>query len=256
MDNNICKFVPTRSSGDQINTVNFVYETIIPQRNQFITKSTYMIYLVTEGRGTLCHTQKSVEIRKGDLFFTFPSTPFAIEVSDSNLKYIYISFLGIRAGRILEEMKIGSGNCVFRHYDFLEEFWTGALDIATQYNLDMLSESVLLYTLSVLSGNTLKEEKLSRNADNILQIKNISTTTTPFPTYPWKPSAPSINTTANTCRAPLKRCCTWVFPNTCAPCASSTPVCSSTRGSPTSRTSRPCPAIAIPCIFRRCSKTR
>ena len=122
MDNNICKFVPTRSSGDQINTVNFVYETIIPQRNQFITKSTYMIYLVTEGRGTLCHTQKSVEIRKGDLFFTFPSTPFAIEVSDSNLKYIYISFLGIRAGRILEEMKIGSGNCVFRHYDFLEEF--------------------------------------------------------------------------------------------------------------------------------------
>ena len=171
MDNNICKFVPTRSSGDQINTVNFVYETIIPQRNQFITKSTYMIYLVTEGRGTLCHTQKSVEIRKGDLFFTFPSTPFAIEVSDSNLKDIYISFLGIRAGRILEEMKIGSGNCVFRHYDFLEEFWTGALDIATQYNLDMLSESVLLYTLSVLSGNTLKEEKLSRNADNILQIK-------------------------------------------------------------------------------------
>lgn len=50
MDNNICKFVPTRSSGDQINTVNFVIETIIPQRNQFITKSTYMIYLVTEGR--------------------------------------------------------------------------------------------------------------------------------------------------------------------------------------------------------------
>lgn len=98
MDNNICKFVPTRGSADQINTVNFVYETVIPQRNQFITKSTYMMYLVTEGRGRLCHTQKSSDIAKGDLFFTFPSTPFAIEVSDSNLNYLYISFLGIRGG--------------------------------------------------------------------------------------------------------------------------------------------------------------
>ncbi len=171
MDNNICKFVPTRSSADQINTVNFVYETVIPQRNQFITKSTYMMYLVTEGRGRLCHTQKSSDIAKGDLFFTFPSTPFAIEVSDSNLNYLYISFLGIRAGRILEELKIRPGNCVFHGYDALEDFWMDALDRTTPYNLDMLSESVLLYTLSVVSNNTIKEEKLSKTADNILKIK-------------------------------------------------------------------------------------
>ena len=56
MDNNICKFVPTRSSGDQINTVNFVYETIIPQRNQFITKSTYM---------TVSYTHLDVYKRQG-----------------------------------------------------------------------------------------------------------------------------------------------------------------------------------------------
>ncbi len=171
MDYNICKFVPTRSSGDQINTVNFVYETVIPQRNQFITKSTYMLYLVTEGRGRLCHTQKSADIAKGDLFFTFPSTPFVIEAGDDSLHYLYISFLGIRAGRILEEMKIHPGNCVFHGYDTMEAFWTGALNMTTPYNLDMLSESVLLYTLSVLSNNTCQEEKLSKTADNILQIK-------------------------------------------------------------------------------------
>lgn len=69
MDNNICKFVPTRGSADQINTVNFVYETVIPQRNQFITKSTYMMYLVTEGRGASRHTQKSPDIAKGRSVF-------------------------------------------------------------------------------------------------------------------------------------------------------------------------------------------
>ena len=95
MNQNICKFVPVRNTFDHINTINFVYETVIPQKNQFITKSTYMMYLVTEGTGRLRHMQKSCTLKKGDLFFTFPSVPFAIQVDDSSLRYIYISFLGV-----------------------------------------------------------------------------------------------------------------------------------------------------------------
>ena len=56
-------------------------------------------------------------------------------------------------------------------YGFLESFWRHALDIATQNNLDMLSESVLLYTLSTISNQVQKEEKLSVTADNLLKIK-------------------------------------------------------------------------------------
>lgn len=171
MNQNICKFVPVRNTFDHINTINFVYETVIPQKNQFITKSTYMMYLVTEGTGRLCHMQKSCTLKKGDLFFTFPSVPFAIQVDDSSLRYIYISFLGIRAGKILEELGVHSGNCVYNGYGILEDFWNDALVLANQHNLDMLSESVLLYTLSVMSNRLNKEEKIAKTADNILKIK-------------------------------------------------------------------------------------
>ena len=171
MTKNICRFVPVKNNYDQINAINFVYETEIPDRNQFITKSTYIMYLVTSGSGTLCYTQRSYALKQGDIFFTFPASPFAIEVDADGLEYIYISFLGIRAGKILDELGINSGNCILEDYGFLESFWRQALGIATQNNLDMLSESVLLYTLSVISHRGQQEEKLSAAADNLLKIK-------------------------------------------------------------------------------------
>lgn len=171
MNDNICKFVPVENSYDHINTVNFVYETVIPDRNRFITRSCYMMYLVTEGSGSLCHAQKNYEIKKGDLFFTFPAAPFAIQVDNSRLQYIYISFLGIRAGKILEELGIKSGNCVFHNYDSLQKFWLEALTIANQNNLAMLSESVLLYTLSMMSNNIETKAKISKTSNTSLQIK-------------------------------------------------------------------------------------
>lgn len=171
MTKNICRFVPIKNNYDQINAVTFVYETEIPERNQFTTKSTYIMYLVTGGSGTLCHTQRNYALKQGDIFFTFPASPFAIGVNDGGLEYIYISFLGIRAGKILDELGICPGNCILEDYGFLESFWRQALGIATQNNLDMLSESVLLYTLSVISHKGQQEEKLSGAADNLLKIK-------------------------------------------------------------------------------------
>lgn len=171
MEENICRFVPIQNVYDNINTVNFVYETVIPEKNRFITKSVYMLYLVTEGNGRLCHTQKFFELRAGDLFFTFPGVPFSIQPENDSLRYIYISFLGIRAGKILEEMGINAWNCVFPNYQDLEPFWNHALSIATQNNLSILSESVLLYSLSLLSYQLRQEEKITKNSDTILKVK-------------------------------------------------------------------------------------
>mgnify|MGYP002542837770 CR=1 FL=1 len=171
MDQNICKFVPVSNTYDHINTINFVYETVIPEKNLFITKSTYILYLVTEGTGRLRHTQKNTDLKKGDLFFTFPAAPFSIQSEDSSLKYLYISFLGIRANKILESLGIHSTNCVFSHYEHLEKFWKHALAIAAQNNLAMLSESVLLYTLSVLSNDIRGKETVKKTTDTMLLIK-------------------------------------------------------------------------------------
>lgn len=171
MDYNICKFVPVKSTYDNINTINFVYETIIPDKNRFITKATYIIYLVTEGRGRLCYASKRYDLKKGDLFLTFPAVPFSIQSEDNSLRFAYISFLGIRAGKILEELQVNSGNCVFNNYDSLTEFWMHALDISTQHNIAMISESVLLYSLSILSNKLQSVNNITDISDTSLKIK-------------------------------------------------------------------------------------
>lgn len=171
MDQNICNTIPQAGYYDSITTINFVYETELPDRNRFVTKTSYTLYLVTEGTGTLCSTQGRHPIARGDLFFTFPSLPFSIDPSPSGLRYCYISFMGIRGGKILEGLGIDGTNCVFSGYEGLTGFWTDALAIATQENLAILSESVLLYTLSVLSTRAGTAEKISQVPDTILQIK-------------------------------------------------------------------------------------
>ncbi len=171
MDQNICNTIPQTSQYDTITTIHFVYETELPDRNRFVTKTSYILYLVVEGSGTLCSTQGRRSLSRGDLFFTFPSVPFSIDPDRGGMRYCYISFIGIRGSKILEGLGINGANCLFSGYEGLIGFWTDALAIATQENLAMLSESVLLYTISVLSNRAGTTEKISQIPDTILQIK-------------------------------------------------------------------------------------
>ncbi|MBE7042666.1 MAG: helix-turn-helix transcriptional regulator [Ruminococcaceae bacterium] len=144
---NICKFV-TQSSDSKMKTSNFVYET----KNSVNVKRTeeHAIYLVTSGEGCLCTDLFKKELVTGTVFFTFSGIPFRIKQKE-HIEYIYISFHGLRSQELFDRFQISPSNCIFRGHEGLLSFWQTALGKANESNLDLISESVLLYTFSQMT---------------------------------------------------------------------------------------------------------
>ncbi len=157
-EQNICRFVPREINDHSIHTVHFVLETEEQIYTGLRIKSLYTVYLVTEGTGKL-HTQGEVlPLEAGDVFFSFPAVPFAIE-SVSDFKYMYISFLGARGNRIMEKLGICAKSPLYPHCQELAAVWTQGLHSPAQLS-DIASEAVLLHTFAYLGG------KLSNFSEN------------------------------------------------------------------------------------------
>lgn len=149
-DNNICKFVTQRENPvSDLNTVNFVRETSRIAETPHI-RSVYALHLVTEGRGVFSCGGKEFDIEKGDMFFTRPSSLFAIKNTE-NLEYAYVSFLGLGAAVLLRRIfPSAAETTVFGGNAELIDFWERALDKANSDNVDLLSKSVLEYSAGLL----------------------------------------------------------------------------------------------------------
>ncbi len=147
--NNICKFV-TNTKYEQILTTNFVYEANSASSSNIKIPKNNAVYIVTNGKGSLCTEYYEKELLPGTLFFTFAGTPYTINNTD-DLHYMYITFNGERSQELFDRFKISPSNCIFKGYENLVCFWQNCLEKANSENLDLLSESVLLYTFSSMS---------------------------------------------------------------------------------------------------------
>lgn len=143
---NICKFVTTVND-DRINALSFVYEQDEKNLETEGAKNHNAMYIILNGTGSFfsCGIEKS--LKQGTLFFTFSEVPFRIK-NIKDLQYIYITFTGGRCRKLFERFKISQTNCVFEGYENIISFWQNSLSKATEQNLDLISESVLLYTFS------------------------------------------------------------------------------------------------------------
>ncbi len=158
--NNICKFVDYSVSGSLI-TRNFVFE------KDAVTKSALpkynCVYLVTSGKGLLKTENFSHKIVSGNIFFTFQHVHFSIENTD-NINYMYITFEGDRCAELFSRFNITPQNSVFEGHESISAFWQNALAKANQKNLDLISESVLLYTFGEMTiGDEAPEDRLIGN---------------------------------------------------------------------------------------------
>ncbi len=170
MEENVCRFVPPYPSTDTINTINFVYEKKCDKSDIVRMSSVYIINLVTDGEGEYSFYSSKYKLKKGDIFFVFPATPYSI-TSTNNLKYIYISYVGIRANQIMERFMISKTNPYYEGYRDLTSFWKNSLDVVNSTNIDLISESVLLYTFSLICNNELIEGSGNEKSDMVLEIK-------------------------------------------------------------------------------------
>ncbi|MCI9141025.1 MAG: AraC family transcriptional regulator [Lachnospiraceae bacterium] len=167
--NNICRFIPQYNDYETIHTINFVLETQRQEYESLKSNSVYRMHYVKEGEGILHTPGSSRRLRRGDLFFVLPAVPFAIE-SVENFQYLYISYIGTRANRIMEQLKISGQNCIFSGFEEVEAFWMESLQSNTAL-FDLRTESVLLYTFSVMGirffAEDHKEKKTAATAETI-----------------------------------------------------------------------------------------
>jgi len=165
-EQNICRFVPREASEHNIHTVNFVLETEKQVYTGLRLKALYTVYLVIHGRGKL-HTQGQVhDLQEGDLFFSFPAEPFAIE-SVEDFQYMYISFLGSRGNQLMEKLGISPRSFLFAHCMEIAPVWVQGIQIAAEFS-DISSEAVLLYTFAYLGGQRSKSTCGDRQGINLV----------------------------------------------------------------------------------------
>ena len=150
MEKNICKFNQTRSS-DLICT-DFVYEMERAQATGS-TADKYVLGMVEKGTGTLTHTGNTYPISQGVLFFVPRGARYAV-TGDESLSYFYICFHGRRAEELITRAGLSQAFavCELDPQDSAR-LCTMALDSlhrTNEENLDLYSESVLLYLLAHL----------------------------------------------------------------------------------------------------------
>jgi AraC-like DNA-binding protein len=149
-EQNVCRFVPHEINDHSIHTVHFVFETKEQIYTGLRLKSLYTVYFVMQGSGRL-HTRGEVlALEKGDVFFSFPAEPFAIE-SVEDFQYMYISFLGARGNRIMDKLGISSKSPRISRCGELATVWTQGLNSPAELS-DIASEAVLLHTFAYLGG--------------------------------------------------------------------------------------------------------
>lgn len=149
-EQNVCRFVPRESNDHSIHTVHFVLETKEQVYTGLRLKSLYTVYYILQGTGRL-HTRGEVlHLKSGDVFFSFPAEPFAIE-SVADFQYMYISFLGARGNRIMEKLNISPKALHFSDCGELATVWTQGLNSPTELS-DIASEAVLLHTFAYLGA--------------------------------------------------------------------------------------------------------
>lgn len=171
LSENVCKFVQNRPAPDVVKTLNFIYETRAADSAALKFDSVYKVYCVSSGKGWLNTPYSSTVLEEGDVLFTFPSTQYSITSAD-DLKYYYISFLGLRANMLMDRTGINKNNCFFpnKNREILK-VWQKFFDMSDSANLDMISESTFLYTLSAIEQRAPEKENFEKSKHTAMCIK-------------------------------------------------------------------------------------
>lgn len=158
--------MPSKEYSGTIETVNFVFETEFKKLKQPFFKPIYLLHLVTRGEGKLIVDLNEYNLKKGSVYVTYPGSFYSIEAGD-DFQYAYISFIGQGAEKLLEKLDFVKNNPVRKNCEHLIDLWLSSLRRLDEQNANILSEAILLYTLSFV--NTGDDKILLNNKDNVFQ---------------------------------------------------------------------------------------
>lgn len=174
LNQNICKFLPKFDNYNFFNIINLVYETKCKSTSNKHTQATHRIYLVTQGEGVFHNDRGSEPLRRGDILVMPPAKMLAID-NVNRLRYIYISYLGVRANLLAEDYKIDACGAVFHGYERLIPMWQSAFDTQREVTkiTNLFCESIVLYTFAEI-GRELFAANMPKSPDSAAErIKDL-----------------------------------------------------------------------------------
>ena len=165
----ICQIVPENASQRDIAYKNFVYEAELDHLEQPFVRKYVCMQLAFKGEAVLKMEGKEYKLTPGTLFVTFPYQKY--EIADSkNFTFLYITFDGDAAIRLLRQFGIDKDHAVYTDFGHLMDFWMTSIRRVNPSNILVLTESVLLYTLSYVGQHRSElDTHANRDFDGILE---------------------------------------------------------------------------------------
>lgn len=159
-DRNICKF-PAQTFVDRLSVLRFVLESKEVLGNKTRLTANRMI-LVVSGEGVFDFSGKEEAYSAGHLVFGFKGENFSCRENEKT-EYMYIDFEGLRADELLHRFNISQIRRAFSGFESIAPMWRESLSRADEKNIDLATESVLLYTFSrIMDSSNLKNNIVNR----------------------------------------------------------------------------------------------
>ena len=167
MSASICCFLPVKNEESSVKTVRFVYETEFKKLTQPFVHPIYVMHIVTQGNAVLHMYDEEYSLSVGDIFFAFPALPLYIDGSD-DFEYIYISFMGSGAPKMLSSCNVTQDSYVFNGFSFLCPMYESSIRRLSDKNANIMTEGLLYYTLSFLNSD-IEDAKQKKVSDTLFE---------------------------------------------------------------------------------------
>lgn len=143
---NICKFV-TSDMSSQLMPTQFILESEPDAMKREISNPMHRMVLIARQSGRFCLDGCVRPCSAGDIIVFFENERYSFE-GDADFRYMYIDFKGLRANDIFRRFNIHPANRQFAGFDGVIPLWMESLSRASAENVDLVAESILLYTFS------------------------------------------------------------------------------------------------------------
>lgn len=161
MNNNVCKFPPAATSRE-LSTTCFVLETDIAILQKALRLKHNRMILIESGEGAFAFDGLTYDFETGTLLFGFEGESFSL-VRGESVRALYIDFGGVQGELLLRRFGLHPHARKIEKCNALIPFCKNCLLSTPQENVDVVSESVLLYVFSQLSSRqTPKSDTVQR----------------------------------------------------------------------------------------------
>lgn len=168
---NVCRFLPLNSGSERVHILNIVYETQYCGKTENKIDTCYKMAYVMDGSCEILCRGKRQSAPKGSIFFVFPSVPYTI-TGDEAFRFSYISYIGVQANRLMEQLRIIPTRSVFSGQEALAVLWEDAIQRSV-FLPELAAQGVLYYTLSSIGSQSLGTEPQKNVATSAYKMQMV-----------------------------------------------------------------------------------